>query len=675
MQSTVVVEALRVAAGPLSAVLPQAAWLPHRLVRLANGRLDKPPCEGAVSNRPETWVTLDKALELLISRPHVAGIGFAICAGIISLDYDHCRDPVTGVLHPVIEEELERFNSFAYITPSGTGIRIVGRNSAGIPGGKRVRVLPGSLPEHELRVEIFVGPTNHYNTLTGDVLPGYETLRDISDETLDYLSGLPERQAAPAVVTGDGRASDAAVAAALGVMANREQDWNEWSRVGMAAWRASGGSLAGLAAWMGWSAKHPCHDPDACQERWQHWFKSPPTQLGFGTLYYLARQERPLFVPPFGEVGEVGEGGDDTTGEGWDQNEKAADERPRADILHISEVVRLPPLQFLIGGLLPEGGLSVLYGPPKSGKTFVALSMGLHIAAGKDWAGLPVRQGGVVYIAGEGLGGLGTRLLAACAQYGIALERLPFWVVTHALDFTVKGTAEALVRLVRGVALDEPIAWVVIDTLARAMPGADENSAEEVGLVIAAADRVRFRLHCAVAALHHAGKDASRGMRGTSALRGAVDATLRVEPVGERMRQVRLVNEDQKDAELAAPMLFDMVEVTVPGSIGRSSLVPVLAEGATEAAAAEVRVPGGARTALDALTYVLGGPEGALLPPTEGLPRDTRGVPLEAWRREFYARRGELDPAARRQAFHRAIKTLTEMRLIGSREPWVWRVY
>ena len=94
----------------------------------------------------------------------------------------------------------------------------------------------------------------------------------------------------------------AAITAALNAIPNEKQNWDHWSRIGMAAWRSSGGGRDGLEAWRSWSAKHECHVDSACDERWKHWFRSPPTRLGFGTLYYLAREANPLFVAPYDQV-------------------------------------------------------------------------------------------------------------------------------------------------------------------------------------------------------------------------------------------------------------------------------------------------------------------------------------------------------------------------------------
>lgn len=55
----------------------------------------------------------------------------------------------------------------------------------------------------------------------------------------------------------------------------------------------------------------------------------------------------------------------------------------------------------LVTGLLPLGANIVVFGQPGCGKSFLALDLGLHIAAGQAWLTRPVQQGGVVYVAAE----------------------------------------------------------------------------------------------------------------------------------------------------------------------------------------------------------------------------------------------------------------------------------
>lgn len=339
----------------------------------------------------------------------------------------------------------------------------------------------------------------------------------------------------------------------------------------------------------------------------------------------------------------------------------------RPEILSLADLDALPPPVWLVHGLVPERALVVPYGPPKAGKTFVILSLGLHIAAGIPWFGHPVQRGGVVYIAGEGVGGLSLRLRAMRARYGIGSE-VPFWVIPRAVNFRLPASVNALEATIRVTIGPIQLQLLVVDTLARAMPGADENSAQEVGAVIAAADYLKEALRCTVALVHHEGKDGERGARGTSALRGAWDAAYQI--TGSRGK-AKLTVVDQKDAEAGQVLSFIMEEV--PVGIGRNSLVPVLDEAPEPEEEHRHGMGGQAGMMLTVLRALMAGPESAILPPFSGLPSgDVRGVSVEVWRRGVYEKMPGVEQAARRQAFHRGTQTLMQRNLINVKDPWVW---
>jgi hypothetical protein len=83
------------------------------------------------------------------------------------------------------------------------------------------------------------------------------------------------------------------VAAALAVIPNRDLDWDDWNKIGMATWRATGGSNAGFEVFDTWSQKSSKYAADNTGERWQDYLKSPPTEIGAGTLFYLANEAAP----------------------------------------------------------------------------------------------------------------------------------------------------------------------------------------------------------------------------------------------------------------------------------------------------------------------------------------------------------------------------------------------
>ena len=530
------------AAAPLLAVLPPVAWLPHRLVKKPNGDLDKPPCQGARTNDARTWFTFDAARDLLHGKNDVAGIGFAIVAGIVALDFDRCRDPFTGLLDAEVQREVERLESYAYVTPSHTGIRIVGLNNPDSPlqGGKSVRWLPGG---H--KIEIFVGPVSFYNTFTAETIPGSDTLRDISDETLDYLTALDAgRNAAANGATHTVRApnpdpqrSIAAIVAALACIPNTVQDWDAWSRIGMAAWRASGGRGAGLDAWITWSAKHPCHDPGACEERWQHWFASPPTRIGFGTLYYEARKWRPLFVAPFDPVGDPV----DDPPPGVGDNEDGGDGTATGDKLPF-EILDTPAFlatftmpDYLIDGIIQRGRLHALTSPTGHGKTAVALFLACMMATARNIGVLEVTQGNILFLAGENPDDLCVRLHAACQVHGIMPGMLPIYFMPGNFPLDPEA-AEKLKQQIDGMGIT--FSLIIGDSLAAYFPGDDENHNVQMG---AYARNWRVLTTCvgrpAVLALAHPIKAATRDNllpRGGGAFLAEIDVNLTLWAEGDR---------------------------------------------------------------------------------------------------------------------------------------------
>jgi hypothetical protein len=344
--------------------------------------------------------------------------------------------------------------------------------------------------------------------------------------------------------------------------------------------------------------------------------------------------------------------------------------KPAIRLYTMRELDALPPPEWLIQGLLPERGLIVPFGPPKSGKTFIVLSMCLHIAAGQDWFGHPVKQGAVVYIAGEGSGGLQIRLRAMRAAYQIGVDE-PFFAITRAVNFRLAGEVAALAAAIRATVGDLPVRMVVIDTLARAMPGADENSAQEVGLVIAGCDALRDTLGCSTMPIHHSGKDETRGARGTSALRGAWDTALEIAGSGKR---ATMTVADQKEAEAGQRLAFRMDEI--PVGIGRTSLAPRLDETPEtdrDMSLSRRDIGGQTGIALQVLRDVLAGPEAAIVPWFSGMPDgDVTGLHIETWRHKFYEKMPSVSQDSRKKAFQRAVEKLTKDRFIGVRDPWVW---
>ena len=88
--------------------------------------------------------------------------------------------------------------------------------------------------------------------------------------------------------------------------------------------------------------------------------------------------------------------------------------RDRFMLTKLADMVPDDEPLWLIDNLIPAGpSLGVIFGPPKSGKTFLVAHMFLHVAMGRHYCGCAVQQGGVIYITKEGVRGFQRRMMAA----------------------------------------------------------------------------------------------------------------------------------------------------------------------------------------------------------------------------------------------------------------------
>ncbi len=228
-------------------------------------------------------------------------------------------------------------------------------------------------------------------------------------------------------------------------------------------------------------------------------------------------------------------------------------------------VFAMPPVEFLVDGLLTDTGFAMMYGAPGTGKSFLAIDIALSVAHGMPWQGQEVKPGAVLYIAGEGIGGFGKRWKAWEKYHGVKDEP-DMYLLPTAVNFREPEDIARLVATIEGIG--QKFSLVIVDTVARAIAGAEENSSTDMGLFVAACDEIKALTGGALLAVHHAGKSAERGARGSSALLGAVDTSLMV---GKSDDIVVLRTEKMKDAE---PMdEINLIMQTVPASISETSVV------------------------------------------------------------------------------------------------------
>ena len=202
-----------------------------------------------------------------------------------------------------------------------------------------------------------------------------------------------------------------------------------------------------------------------------------------------------------------------------------APERRRLQPYTVKELQSLPDIEYLIKGVIPCNGLSVMRGPSNCGKTFDALDKALHIALGWPWRGCKTRQGKVLYVAAESGLSIKRRVHAFMLHYNI--KDIPnFYLVPKGVNFC--STPEDAEEIIKEINILGGVALVVIDTLSRAMAGGDENGPKDMGAFVMNCDLIRQETKAHVMIIHHTGKNADNGARGHSCLLAAVDTEFAV---------------------------------------------------------------------------------------------------------------------------------------------------
>lgn len=238
------------------------------------------------------------------------------------------------------------------------------------------------------------------------------------------------------------------------------------------------------------------------------------------------------------------------------------------ETLGIEQIISMPPPAWLVQGIITTDGVGGIYGPPGSLKSFLALGMALSVSYGMPWLGRQTVQTGVLYVAAEGVRGLGRRIRAWQRKNKLENVDAPFRLLAASVNLTDTAQTAKLIRTAIAAAALEGchIGLVIIDTVARAMAGADENSAQDMGRFINGCDAIKQEVGCAVLGIHHSGKDKERGARGSSAFLGAMDMLARVER-SEIGTSVTLTIEKQKDDEEGDPIVLSVEKVDVTTGI------------------------------------------------------------------------------------------------------------
>jgi hypothetical protein len=306
------------------------------------------------------------------------------------------------------------------------------------------------------------------------------------------------------------------------------------------------------------------------------------------------------------------------------------------------------------------------------------------IATGRPWMGNEVeKQGAVLYICGEGFGGMGARI-KACQIHHSTPKGAPIYVIRHQLN--LRSSAEdfnalmmAVVQLVETTGIEFQL--LIIDTLARAFGGGNENDSDAMGSFITSMGKIQEFLACALMVLHHSGKDLAKGLRGHSSLLGAVDTQLEILRFEDQAKGIISLTK-QKDGQDGIRHGFEMVEIEISSSsLGFDPVVSLAVQASDEAVnqASKKASKGNAGNAgngknqrlemlcLETVVKAKGG-----IKYIDGKQR--MAVNLEEWRLELWSKMGcsEEDRNKFNTAWSRAKTRLQEVGLVGIRDKLAW---
>lgn len=240
----------------------------------------------------------------------------------------------------------------------------------------------------------------------------------------------------------------------------------------------------------------------------------------------------------------------------------------------------------IVKGVLHTGSLTLIYGAPKSGKSFLTTDLLVSIAAGADdWLGHKiVKPGYVIYLTCEGHSGFWKRLQAIALhrwgrldhfpeQFILGVGRPTFIQISNK-NLALPRTEDIEKALDRYAKLGITPTALAIDTVFRSFAPGNVNSSDHMMAYVEAVQRIADR-GTGVALVHHATKSAATPA-GSVSLIGACDTLVFVDARdnGDHTWEVEMAKDDGE----TPPRAFKLEPISIgqdPDGVEASSCVVV----------------------------------------------------------------------------------------------------
>lgn len=204
--------------------------------------------------------------------------------------------------------------------------------------------------------------------------------------------------------------------------------------------------------------------------------------------------------------------------------------------------------KWVVPDLMMEASTNLWVGPTQSYKSFMALDLALGIASGHETFGGVPAKGPVFYAAAEGKTNI-KRARRRAWKLGRQVEgKLDGFYVMSAPMVALPDEVQEFGDQISARCKGAKPRLIVLDTLSKCMAGLNENDARDAGQFIRFCDSLVETFGCCVLAIHHTGKDDTRGGRGSSAFHAGFDTVIDVK-ANRETKAVEVWVRKHKDAE------------------------------------------------------------------------------------------------------------------------------
>ena len=475
---------------------------------------------GLSTKKVSEWGDFDTASKTLSLNPtRYSGLGLVLTdlKGVVGIDLDECRKD--GHIAPWAREIVDNMASYTEVSPSGNGLRILVKGE-----------FHTDWNNHDIGIEMYSGHTPRFLTITGDtklarpMAPAQPAaLQSLFDgmrkSTISSANVIPiempelvNELALPDVA--DMPIPESTRDLLLhGPSADVHDRSGALHAAGVQLYSAGYDDATVLSIL---AASQPVMDIALAHRR-----QDPDRALAYLWVEHC-QKAKPKATTPTDVLSEFDDVSTDPEVVASAKKAMAAAviHENRFNIETTAEFVVRRKATWLIKGVLPRANFGVFYGASGSGKSFFVFNLVAAIARGIAWRGHKTTKARILWIAAEGQEDMRKRVHGYCMAEGIEPSDLDMKFISDAPNLRELADVKALVKQIKK---HGEFDLIVIDTLAQVMPGGNENSGEDMGMVMGHCKEITRLTGAMVAPVHHSGKDESRGARGWSGLRAACD--------------------------------------------------------------------------------------------------------------------------------------------------------